>query len=103
MKTLLGLLSDSLGDNTDFWGGYDRGICAHIRKLHTAESLISDTEYRKLELYVDSKRPTKFVHPEFLHPTNRRNEAYWWPVMSIDIKYREIRIEFIEKLISELK
>lgn len=67
-------------------------------------------DWLKAHAYLLANKPTPFLHPEFYKLPNYNSDgAYWWtynPAMGISWNKetgRKIRIQFLEKLIAQLK
>lgn len=85
------------------------GMCS-VLNLVTRDRIgpTGDLDFDKAHAYLEANRPTTLIHPEFYKfPNYVPNGVYWWSyskVRGYSTQYgREIRIQFLEKLITQLK
>ncbi len=89
--------------NNDTW--MKTGICVGIRFLHN-KNKISLIEYYKVSSYLRKNEPTKtnqyqeFTNNEYW--TNH-NSLYWWKPIHKEPNTRQIRIDYLTALISNVK
>lgn len=98
IKDLLMLLRDRL-ENCDV--NMTGGICAEIYELLFAED-INIFEKMILYDYIHKNKPSKDKHLEFTQNECWIGGCYWWTPIYLNTVTLQIRINFINKLISEL-
>ncbi len=80
-----------------------RGICRVIQSLYYTE-MCSELERDSLLIYVSLNKPTiNNQYKEFMENEFWINQTYWWQTIYEEPKTREIRIDYLTALISNIK
>lgn len=78
----------------------DYGICGCIYMLWF-NNVISLSEHTILLKYITENKPSNTLHTEFTKSKFWIGDAWWWPEIRNNPKTRQIRIDFINKLINQ--
>ncbi len=88
---------------------YGKGICKTIRELYN-DDLIDDFEYDYLISYLQKNYPTKdndykeFMDSPYWNSHSSADGIYfWWQVNRYDNQTNQIRINYLTKLIDNIK
>lgn len=99
IKQLLEIVITSLkSGNKPKW--HNNGICGEIKDLQKNLHISHEEKWALLD-YISDKRPTRKKYTQFLH-TVYEDRVFWWPRMEACRFYREVRINYLKHLISEL-
>ncbi len=81
------------------------GICQAINNVaYSKEVTINDDEYFFLKFHLDVNKPTRQnEYAEFMHPKYWLDGAYWWDTIDDYPETKQIRIDYLTKLISNIK
>lgn len=99
LKELLIILRDSLKEGDKIFY-FNSGICGEIADLLT-KGVISTEEHDDVSCHIYINKPNSELHSEFVNELFI-NYEWWWKKMKHNPKAREIRIEFLNKLIKEI-
>ncbi len=79
------------------------GLCGEIVSLYI-EKEITSNEKDFVKMYLFSNKPTlNNIYSEFYKNQYWINDAYWWRPISVFYKTKEIRIDYLTKLIANIK
>ncbi len=90
-------------DITDTENRFQTGICKSINKLQI-QNKMSYIEEAHLKGYLKQNKPTKDnQYAEFTKNKYWLNDSYWWYVIEDVPQTKQIRIDFLTKLIANIK
>lgn len=95
IKELLELIRDYMLNNETKYG-----ICNVIDEASYSKSMTSN-EIRRIRNYLKQQKPSIENHSEFFDALYI-SRFYWWPPMKSGREYKQVRIEFLDKLIEKL-
>lgn len=82
---------------------YQSGICKCIIKLYENMSC-SYIEYKQLQRYITKNKPNSFN--QYKHYTNSQywiDDEYWWQPINLIPETKQIRIDYLNELIDNIK
>lgn len=98
LKDLLILVRDSLAcGHKEFY--FNNGICGEISNLES-DGILTRSELLLLGAFIRINRPNACNHSEFINSEYWKGNYYWWDTMRYEPQTRQIRIDFLNKLIN---
>lgn len=79
------------------------GICAEVQQLFD-ENKIDEFEMKKLNKFIFKNKPTlDNEYAEFMNNQFWKNTGYWWNSIAYQPKTKQIRVDYLTKLIGNIK
>lgn len=101
LKTLLKLTIKSLKKG-EKEGYYNYGLCGEISDMYAFEDITKE-ECDVVKRFIEINKPSAQKHGEFTKKSMHWiNEHFWWETMQDMPETRQVRIDFLTKLLNEL-
>ena len=97
LKELLPLVIEQLKSNFSV-----TGICSCVNRL-VINKVITARERLIIEGHLNANKPSSKIHTEFTESKHWLGNIYYWYIIGAEPETRQIRIDFLTKLLNELK